>query len=169
MSTLASLTRLCRQPYRGLLWPLLGLSAVPGACLPLWPCKWVEGRWWMCWDQMERWSHLLQLPSYFWRSSRIFGLGLLAVHLAEEEGLDSWARGPWCWGKFVPSFLTALFTHSFSKPLIYLFIISQISASIVLAFSIKRFSFLLWMATESGLASIESKIFTTHICLLMLF
>lgn len=48
----------------------------------------------MCWDQMERWSHLPQLPSYFWRSSCSFGLGLLAVHLIEEEGVDSELAGP---------------------------------------------------------------------------
>lgn len=113
-----------RQPEPLLLWPPLGLSAVPGAGLPLWPCEWVEGRWWMCWDQMGRWSHLLWLPSYFWLSSCSFGLGLLTVHLTEEEGVDSeWENPPVCCrGRFAPSFWpSSPHTDSFSKSLTYLF------------------------------------------------
>ena len=44
-------------------------------------------------QQMERWGHLLKPPppppTYCWLSSGRFGLGLLTVHLTEEEGVDS--------------------------------------------------------------------------------
>lgn len=141
--------------------PLWGVSHTFTACRPVWLQERVEGRLWMCCNQMERWSHLLQLCQLLLAQRLQLWFGSFNSSFNWRGGSGFRIGGPGHRWSFVADFLLLFLNGPFK------FLLFSQTHSFSLSFLARNcYS---RMLTESVLPSTDPKTLTTNYHLLTIF